>query len=146
MGVSTDYYSSIKNLINQKMILNATRSTQSIAYTPTIGVGETTVYEVVPPAGTTQMINNFSIDLTNMALTDVLTIRLYKKIVSGGAYLLSSIDATYTFINAVAVGLPVCQSMFKNEFNTYGVKIVIVQSAGTAKAFQTEVMNSLPVA
>ena len=122
-------------------ILDVARSAQSIAYTPVVGAAETIVYEKTPTAGSVELVNEFSIDLTNMVADDVLTIRLYKKLASGGAYLLASADASFTYSNAQTV---LCVSPFKNVFNTYGLKIVIVQSAGTARAFQTETIDSAP--
>jgi hypothetical protein len=119
--------------------LDAARSGLSASYTPTVGAGETVVYEVTPAVGTVQVALSLRIDLTNMQAGDTLIIRKYLINISGGAYTLASADAAFTFANVQTVKMV---ELFENVYNTYGLKFVIVQSTGTARAFVAECIDA----
>ena len=91
---------------------------------------EQTVYAHVP-ASNVEIPDTVHLDLTNMAEGDILVLRLYRKVKSGGAYILSDIK---TFTGAQAVpGIKV-----QGEMTLYGWKVTMEQTAGVNRDYDWE--------
>lgn len=123
-------------ITNQEAILDAQRSASS--GTTTMGGTAQTLYEYVPTASSEFLGGN--IDLTNMAIDDIIVIDIYKKIKSGGAYVLCQ-TTTYTAVQAV----PLIE-IAGNRFNRYSIKVVATQTQATTsyKAVDFEFYDAAP--
>jgi len=121
---------------NQEAILDATRSTSST--TTTLTNAEQVLYELVPTASSEFLGGN--IDLTNLAANDAVTVNIYKKIKSGGAYVLCS-TVTYSGVQAV----PLIE-IAGGRMNMYSIKVTAVQgTSGTSyKAIDHEWFDAAP--
>ncbi len=120
------------------------RSGQSGSYTPVVPAApadavELTIYERTPTVGDVETIISCRINITTLAAGDELIIRRYIKNVSGGSYVLNSIDAAYTYSGVQTVGMI---DIFQETYNTYGCKFVILQPTGTARAFVCEIIDT----
>lgn len=123
-------------ITNQESILDATRSAQS--GTITLTNAEQVLYELVPTASSEFLGGN--INLTNMAADDAMTINIYKKIKTGGAYILCS-TVTYTGVTA-----PALIEIAGGRMNMYSIKVTAVQgTSGTSyKAIDHEWFDAAP--
>lgn len=111
--------------VNQETILDAMRSAQSAALLTMTG-DEQTLYEFIPTA--TSVFLGGSVDLSLLASDDILVLKLYKKVKSGGAYVQFSDDTDWTFTGVQA---PAGIEIAGNMFNRYGIKVTATQTQAT---------------
>lgn len=114
--------------IYHEAVLDNTRSQLSAALLTLDGT-EQTLYEFVPTA--TSMFTGGNIDLTAMAADDIVVIKIYKKIKSGGAYVKFAPSLTLTGVQDPA-GIEIAG----NRLTRYGIKITIQQTQHTT-SFKT---------
>ena len=106
---------------NQEAMLDVVRSAQSGSLLMT--GSEQTLYEFIPTA--TSLFAGGNVDLTTMAADDILDLKIYKKIKSGGAYALCS-TVTYTGVQAVPL-----VEIAGDRYNRYSLKITATQTQAT---------------
>ena len=124
-------------VVNQETILDAMRSAQSTALLTMDGT-EQTLYEFVPTA--TSVFLGGNVDLSLMAADDIIDLKIYKKIKSGGAYALCS-NVTYTGVQAVPLA-----EFAADRYCRYGLKITATQTQATTsyKTIDTEFFDASP--
>lgn len=110
-------------VVNQEAILDNIRSTQSAALLTLTGA-EQTLYEFIPT--TTSLFTGGYVDLTAMAADDIVIIRGYRKLKSGGAYVCFTGDLTYTGVPEIK-----CVELAGGRWVRYGIKFTIQQTQAT---------------
>lgn len=105
------------------------------AATATMTGSEVTLFEFVPTAPS--YFEGGSIDMTNMAAGDTIVVKVYRKIKSGGNYILES---TTSYADDLAPAL-VAVAGFATR---YGVKVTATQSGGTNRTLDTAFATSAP--
>lgn len=97
-----------------------------------------TLLEFIPTAPS--MFEGGAVDLTNMVAGDTVVIKVYRKIKSGGNYILESDDSVNTYSGAQSIplkeiaGCPV----------RYGYKVTIQQTAGTNRVIDNIWFTAAP--
>lgn len=124
-------------VVNQETILDAMRSAQSAALLTMTGA-EQTLYEYTPTA--TSVFLGGNVDLSLMAADDIIDLKIYKKIKSGGAYALCS-TVSYTGVQAVPL-----VEFAADRYNRYGIKVTATQTQATTsyKTIDTEFFDASP--
>ena len=108
--------------VGQEAVLDAIRSAQSAALLTMTG-DEQTLYEFIPTA--TSVFLGGNVDLSLLAADDILDLKIYKKIKSGGAYALCS-TVTYTGVQTVPL-----VEFAGDRFNLYSIKVTATQTQAT---------------
>lgn len=111
--------------VGQESILDLARSAQSAALLTLTGA-EQTMYEYVP--ATVSLFSAGFVDLSLLAADDIVVIKGYRKLKSGGAYVKFTNDTDTTF---TGVQDPACIEMLGNRPILYGLKYTITQTQAT---------------